>query len=368
MTANAPLLRSSGARTSLPLREDAGCEDTLDTAFALGWDHARHGVTPSLETLCAHLRLQQGFRAGRSCFGRRTQPAGVHVRAWLELRLHALRRRITFETVQLTPHFLARIDVACCPVTREPLGEPLGPEGGRRLVRLRGDAGFAAGHVVVTGARAAQARGELGLTALLQRQRTCETEAKVLDGLDAAQWARWSTLCSLVEPMPHARAAGLPLCVLPPNRLRLFNPVQALQTLLSRALLHRTPNRRLAALRERLPAQSLPAFDAWLTSYQARVAALLPQQPDEAPYRALEDAWQAREVLARWRRFATRLDADRCERIVLECGEGRVRWLPDAAATDGWALEQGGVRAAVTARPGRSGGQRRQLGLFDRAA
>lgn len=363
----APLLRQPPARATHPLPGVETGGDTLDTPFELGRDHARHGLTPPLELLCLHQRLQQGFRAGRAVFGRHTRAADRRVQAWLALRLQALRERLAFESVQLTPHFLAQLDVAHCPVTREPLGDTPGTPNQRRFVRLRPDAGYAAGHLVVASARAVEARGELGRSGALQRQRACEEDGRAIDGLDAAQWARWAALCALVEPMEHARAAALPLAVLPPNRLRLFNPVQALQALASRALVHRTPNRRLAALHALLPAQALGPFEAWLRAYRARFEALA-AGPGLRPAWALEDAWADREVLSRWRRLAARLDAASCERIALELGGAGVRWLPEAAATEGWALDRGGRRPAGRPLPSTAPRRRVQLGLFDRAA
>ena len=46
-------------------------------------------------------------------------------------------------------------------------------------------------------------------------------------------WSRLAVLMSFVTPLPHEQAARLPLLVLPPNRLRLLNPVQALQAVVT---------------------------------------------------------------------------------------------------------------------------------------
>lgn len=366
--ASLALLRAPCARASLtpPSPAPAG-EDTLDTAFELGWDHARHGVTPPLETLCGHLRLQQGFKAGRAAFGRHTRPADRRVRTWLTLRVQALRQRLAFETVQLTPSFLAQIEVEHCPVTRERLGMRAGAPNEACIARLRPDAGFAAGHLAMLGARALAARGSRGLAGLLLKQRAGALAADTAGELDALQWGRWATLCSFVEPLPHAQAAALPLLVLPPNRLRLFNPVQALQALASRALQHRTPNRRLAALRHALPAHALRSFDAWLVAYRHELLLRTAMAvPGAGPaHWLLEDAWQEREVRRRWQRFAGRLEAPQCERIVLLCSEGRAVWMPEDLATAGWALETAGQTVPAGPRRACSGARTEsQLRLF----
>jgi hypothetical protein len=57
--------------------------------------------------------------------------------------------------------------------------------------------------------------------------------------------------------MPHAQAATLPLLVLPPDRLRVLNPVQALQVMLSLQFTRAGHARRCAA-----PARLMPGADA----------------------------------------------------------------------------------------------------------
>ena len=47
-----------------------------------------------------------------------------------------------------------------------------------------------------------------------------------IDGLSAEHWARIAVLISFATPMAHARAANLPLLVLPPNRLRVASQVR----------------------------------------------------------------------------------------------------------------------------------------------
>ena len=54
-------------------------------------------------------------------------------------------------------------------------------------------------------------------------------------------WARLATLMSCCTPLSHSEAANLPLLVLPPPRLRLLNPVQAVQAGLT--LCFARPNR-----------------------------------------------------------------------------------------------------------------------------
>lgn len=326
------------------------CDDTLDTAFQLGWDHAHHGVTPPLERLCINPRLRHGFKAGRAVFGRRTLPVTHLVHKWLQLRLDALARSRAFESVQLTPGYLGRIDVALCPITREPLTQSSGEASDWSVDRVRNDAGYAAGNLAVMSARANAAKGAAGFPeamAIVQRCRSRPDDPARVDGLSREQWARVAALASFVHPLPHAQAASLPLLLLPPNRLRLFNPVQALQTLASRALAHVTPCQELDRLRAALPGEPVRHdFDAFVEAYRAGVAGSARSRPAAPLHWALEDAWADPRVLGRWRRLALGLSAARCEAAVLACGDAGVAHLPDGLATDGWALEQQGyVRA-----------------------
>ena len=62
---------------------------------------------------------------------------------------------------------------------------------------------------------------------------------------------------------------------------------------------------------------------------------------------ALEDAWADAALNRRWQRFALQLDEARCERLVRIAarhglGGKAWQWLPSVAATEGWALPDGG--------------------------
>lgn len=370
-TPSAPLLRGGPAVARLspagrawPGAEAATDEPTLDSAHAIGWDHARHGLVPPLDRLCINPQLQQGYRAGRAAFGRSTQPAGAEVQRWLALRLRALAHGRAYESVQLTPHYLGQLAVEHCPVTREALSAGDGAAvTDADIERLREDAGYAAGHLAMLGRRAAAARGRRGYAELRALWRdahrasagaadaaanAAEPEGGAAprstrpEGLSAAAWGRLTILVSYVTPLEHDQAARLPMRVLPPNRLRLFNPVQALQALATRALAQDTPNRRLAALRAALPPLRRADFDGWLGAMHEQLAAELQARPGVPLRWALEDAWADARVLARWRRLARALSPAECEAAVSACGGMGVACLPDALATEGWALASGG--------------------------
>ena len=326
---------------------------THDSPFAIGWDHAHYRLTPPLERLCINPRLRHGFQAGRAAFGGRTLAASAPVREWLALRLDALAAGCAFETVRLTPNYLARLAVAHCPITREPLAAVAGAADGWRVARVRRDAGYAAGNLARLGVRANAAQARLGQAEALALLRVGAAGAQERHaGLTLAQARRLAVLRSFVQPLSH-EAAALPLLVLPPPGLLLFNPLQALQRCITRAFGEATPNQRLAVLREALEdAASQAAFDAFVAAYHAALAEAAPAGAAPATRWALEDAWADGRVLGRWKRFARTLTASRCEALLLRLEPQAVQ-RPDALATEGWALASGGRAGLPRMQPPR---------------
>lgn len=159
-------------------------------------------------------------------------------------------------------------------------------------------------------------------------------------------------LVSFATPMPHAKAANLPLLVLPPNRLRVLNPVQSLQVMLSLQFTRAGHSRRCAALAALMPsAEAKFAFNALMHTLLARRLAVGRLTGDLAERHAVEDLWRDPLINRRWQRLAPCLSANDCVRIgrlaadrgLAGCG---VRWLTEDSATDGWALESKGYVVA----------------------
>ena len=317
--------------------------------FDIGWDHARHGLPPPPEQPLDGNPLVQGWHAGRACFGARTLGASRRVRLWLALRLHAWQRGRAFELAELTPHYLGQLEVSHCPITRQPLAQA-----GMSVDRVCDRAGYAAGNLAMMSVQANRAKAALGCDEALQRARQAElAEDGRIDGLDTAAWTRLAVLISFVTPLPHAQAARLPLRVLPPNRLRLLNPVQGLQALVTRELARPDGTRRLRALAALLPGEALRA------DFHRFLSALLPrrleagQDADARLLRhSLEDAWGDARVNRCWQRFALQLDEAAVERLLQRCAAGALAgtWMllhEPARATEGWALERGGWAASA---------------------
>ncbi|HEY0955348.1 MAG TPA: hypothetical protein VGE36_11365 [Roseateles sp.] len=311
--------------------------------LALGRDYALHGITPPIAHLYTQSPLQRGWMAAR---GRAVRaPATAQVEQWLALRTHAWARGRHFEDMLVTPHHLGQLDVSHCPATRELLGDD-----NRSIDRVRDDAGYAAGNLAVMSRRANLAKGSRGLQQLRELADSCAAGPITrIGGLAEAEWMRLAVLASFVMPLSHEEAARMPLRVLPPNRLRLFNPIQALQALVTRQLATPGWSARLARLEALLPTDTLRSdFNRFLLALAPRVlAAAELQQPHEIRW-ALEDAWALPLVMKRWTRFALQLTPEQAEALVERAAAKKlspVHVQRHDDATDGWALDTGGYAA-----------------------
>lgn len=356
-----PFAPAAAPQPALPApprrRPDAtpAAADRLDAiGFEIGWDHAHYALTPPLPHLSDANPVRQGWDAGRASFGRRTLRATPAVRKWLHLRLSAWQRGRVFEGVQLNPHFIAQLAATHCPVTREPLTHGTGAGTDASIDRVNHRAGYAAGNVAVMSVRANQAKAARAWDDAMAFARQIEAgRPGTIDGLGAAEWARLAVLMSFVTPLPHEVAACLPLRVLPPNRLRVLNPVQAVQVVLTRAFTGEGYARRLLGLSALMPCDTTRrAFHLFMHTLLARRIAAGAQLSDDAAQRAMEDSWADALVNRRWQALALRLSPAQCEQVLERAarrglvGSGS-RWIAVEAATEGWALTSGGYVEAT---------------------
>lgn len=313
------------------------------TGLALGRDYALHGLTPPIAHLYPQSPLQRGWMAARGKAVR--APATPQVELWLALRTHAWARGRSFEDTQLTPHHLAQLDTTHCPITREPLAED-----NRSIDRVRDDAGYAAGNLAVMSRRANRAKGSRNHPALADMAASCAAGPITrIGGLAEADWERLAVLTSFVTPLSHEDAAQIPLRVLPPNRLRLFNPIQALQAFVTRQLATPGWSARLSRLEALLPTDQLRTdFNRFLLALAPRVLATAELQEAHQIRWALEDAWALPLVQKRWTRFALQLAPEQAEALVERAAAKKlspVHVQRHEDATDGWALSTGGYAA-----------------------
>ncbi|MEJ6007798.1 hypothetical protein WG899_19800 [Paucibacter sp. AS339] len=326
---------------------------TQSLGFALGWDYAHHGLTPPALHLFAASPLRQGYQAGCATFGHRTLRAHRHTQLWLRLRTHAWTRGRSFEDVQVTPNYLQQIEASHCPITRQRLDDHPGSSKQRSIDRVRNDAGYAAGNLVTMSRAANLAKAEHGWLEAAEVARSVEAgPIRRIAGMGPAEWQRVAVLCSFVTELPHEQAAAVPLLVLPPNRLRLFNPIQALQALVTRQLATPGWSARLARIEALLPTEGAKGdFNRFLMALAPRVLAVQELNDEQQIRWALEDAWQQPLLQKRWIRFAQHLTASQAEALVQRAAAKRlissvhVQQFSQPTATEGWALERKGFCA-----------------------
>lgn len=284
---------------------------TLDafeaTGRAIGCDYARHGLMPPPDHLHPGHPVRAGWEAARQRLarqGQRLQPATRHVQLWLDLRLAAWLRGQAFDALQVTPRWLARIDLVRCPVTREVLTHGHGAPTDAVVVALRREEGFLPGNLAVLSRCAAEA---LAGGAAMQ----------ALAGRDAYAALRAQALLALVTPVPHAHAGAEPLALVPPVRVHVRNPAHALQALVGTLFHGGGYARRMSDLGALVPAG--PARRAYALLMSALLARRLDAGWAVAAHdvrQALEDAWLHPMVLRHWQALMRHLTAAQCERIV----------------------------------------------------
>lgn len=291
-------------------------------AFAIGWAHARLGCPPPDDLMAPGQAMHQGWVAGRQHHGPVAAPAPAPQQRWLALRLHAWRRGLRFDAGQVNARHLADLQVSRCPVLRQPLSAQAGDPLAATVDRLNDAVGYVPGHLVVMSHQANRAKGclrwqEARDNAELARARDEAPGTGQHNGLNADAWERLAALMALVTPLPHPVAAGLPLRVLPPRRLRLVNPIQALQALLTRQLMRAGYAERIAQWVAVLPGPLLrrdfQLFFHTLLAHSLRGGRA--QDPVQLRDR-LEDAWAHQDVLRRWQRFATALSAQQAAMLL----------------------------------------------------
>lgn len=314
-----------------------------DAGFAIGWDHAHHGLVPPHEQMYDGSAVQRGWLAGRQCFRDRQLTASVHTRRWLRLRLDAWLHGQAIDSEHLSANHLRQIDATHCPVLRVPLHGEGVPQ------RARNDAAWACGNVLMLHPRAARARGTLGWADAWARARS-----ESHDGLARDAWQRLAVLMSFVTPLPHEQAAALPLLALPTNRLRVLNAAQGLQVLVTLTLCQPLGSQRLHRLTDTLAAPLRHDVNRCVSALLPRVLDASRVEGAAARRCAVEDAWRDPLVMRRWASVALPLGEAGCDALLRRAEPTRgahTRWLPRDAATDGWALGSRARAAVATPAP-----------------
>lgn len=320
-----------------------------DPGFEIGWDFAHFRLVPPVEQLLPGNPVRDGWEAGQAVFGLRTLRATPHVKKWLQLRLGAWMRGKAFELVQVTPNFLERIDVDVCPITGQVLTRGTGADTDASVDRVNNQAGYAAGNLAVMSVRANRAKSAYDWRDAAAFVRQIEAgQLGEIDGLNSREWARLIALMSYCTPLGHAEAANLPLLVLPPPRLRVLNPVQAVQAGLTLCFTRTDRAPKLDALVRIFPAGVQFEARLFMTTLLARRIAAGPLATPAQLRAALEAAWCEPLIVRRWQRVALRMTPACCEAVAAAlpsaaAGLAPMRYLSLEQATEGWALDTGGL-------------------------
>jgi hypothetical protein len=249
-----------------------------------------------------------------------------------------------------------------------------------------------AGNLAVVSRQVAQARAALSPQDMAHIvQRLAAGEVASVAGMELPGWRRLQALTSLAIPLAHDQAAAQPLHVLPPPRVRLLNPVQGLQAVLTMVFTGPGYARQLTDLGTFMPhAQARRAYFLFMNAMLARRLSARGAVAPALVRHALEQAWSHPLVQQRWQALAqmmTPAQAERVLRLVAQRGAvslggagaarpagavgaagdvgdvdaigGTVgtkgfawRWMDASAATEGWALEtQVGSTSAASTHP-----------------
>ena len=222
--------------------------------------------------------------------------------------------------------------------------------------RVNNDAGYAAGNLAVMSVWANRAKSQYDWQDAARFARQIEMgRLGQIDGLTAGQWSRLAVLSSFCTPMSHAEAATLPLLMMPPPRLRVLNPAQVLQVLLTLRFMRKGQPARVDRIAGLFSQVQRGALQALMNTLLARRIEAGPCPSAVALQKVMEAAWAEPLLLRRWQSLALSMTAAQCqsiaERMVANGLAGReLRYLPLAKATEGWALETVGMVEAAESR------------------
>ena len=308
-----------------------------DPGDALGFDHARYGVVPPATCLWPGHPVREGWERGRRLIGRRARPATLAVTRWLALRLAAWQRGEAFDDHQITPQVLRSLEAAThCPVSGRALRDDA------QVVAVDAARGWVAGNLALLSPEVAVLWRTLDWPAAKAALARAEDDPETLvEGLPARQWRRVVTLKSLATPLPGAEAVRIPLHLLPPNRLRLANPIQELQLVLTLQLAVPGWGQRARGIAAAMPLLLRCEFNLFFNSLLAQ-ALRQGAGPERAGIRdALALAWNDAVVQRRWLRFARLVDDALARRLVDRLASERLPGLQVVRHEDAAALAAG---------------------------
>ena len=300
-----------GTVAKVPARDRAPAND-VDPGDAIGFEYARYGMVPPAPCLWPGHPIREGWERGRHAMARRTRPATLAVTRWLALRLAAWQRGEAFDDHQITPQVLRSLEVAThCPITGRAL------QNDACVVPIDLQRGWAAGNLVLVSPTIAERWVTIDWAMAQAALERAEAEPETLvDGLPLRHWRRIVALKSLATALPHDAAARIPLHVLPPNRIRLVNPIQELQAVLTLQLAVPGWGQRARGIADSLPVSLRNEFNLFFNSLLAQALRQGHGSAKAEMRDALATAWGDAVVMRRWLRFTALVDAALAETLV----------------------------------------------------
>jgi len=305
----------SGTAAKAPVRAVAPVppeKGDVDPGDAIGFEYARYGMVPPAPCLWPGHPIRAGWERGRRLMARRTRPATLAVTRWLALRLAAWQRGEAFDDHQITPQVLRSLEVGThCPITGRAL------QNDACVLRIDTRRGWAAGNLVLLSPTIAERwvdiDWEMAQAELARAEAAPET---LVEGLTLRHWRRIVALKSLATLLPCDEAARIPLHVLPPNRVRLVNPIQELQAVLTLQLAVPGWGQRARGIADSMPLALRNEFNLFFNSLLAQALRQGHGSARAEMRDALATAWGDAVVMRRWLRFAAQVDATLAETLV----------------------------------------------------
>lgn len=303
--------RVGAGAAKAPVREVAPAND-VDPGDAIGFEYARYGRVPPAPCLWPGHPIREGWERGRRLMTRRTRPATLAVTRWLALRLAAWQRGESFDDHQITPQVLRSLEVGThCPITGRAL------QNDACVVRIDTRRGWVAGNLVLLSPTVAE--HWVGIDWDMAQAALARAEAEpgaLVEGLPLRHWRRVVSLKSLATPLPYEEAARIPLHVLPPNRVRLVNPIQELQAVLTLQLAVPGWGQRARGIADSMPLELRNEFNLFFNSLLAQALRQGHGSAHAEMRDALATAWGDAVVIRRWLRFTTQVDTVLAETLV----------------------------------------------------
>ena len=319
--------------------------------FEIGWDFAQSGLRlpPDLHG-DIYASVLTGFGSNLARTGNKLQrikcsPDDLALyKKILYLRLSAFRRSRSISD-ELTPAYLRRIQVSCCPVTRATFTHGTGQPTDASVERINNNGGYAPGNICFVSLAANSAKGCLSFTEVAGIAATVNHQGR--DGLTSAQWIRLACLSSYVCELGEVELANtLPMLCRPSPGLLISSSAMSMRYHSAMMVVPGIPDQRSASVRKAFKSLGSKRvnvlFERFVSSaFGACHAEFLKARAMD--YRHLmENSWSNPVLFNAWTALSAevgeRMDAVYMAFIAAVKGGGRLRTVDES----GWSLDTRG--------------------------